>query len=98
MNVDQKTQNDSGAGALLSSDIPSNRLLPEFLRLPKNGQRCPVTGLCRATMNELILPTKGNEYRPPVKSVSLRKRGAVRGVRLIPTDDLIRYLRENMIN
>ncbi|RRJ97034.1 hypothetical protein Ga0100231_008130 [Opitutaceae bacterium TAV4] len=69
---------------------------PEFLRLPKNGTRCPVTGLSRASMNDLILPTKANGYRPTVKSVSLRKRGAVRGVRLIPTDEILSYLKAQL--
>lgn len=69
---------------------------PEFLRLPKTGSRCPITGLSRTTLNELTLPTKANDYRPPVKSVSIRKRGALRGVRLIPTDALLGYLRDQI--
>ena len=60
----------------------------EFLRLPKVGGRCPVTGLSRATLNELILGPN-----PPVKSVVLRKRGKTRGIRLIETESLIAYLR-----
>lgn len=70
--------------------------LPEFLRLPKVGKRCPITGLSRSHLNSLILPSAQNGHKPPVKSVSLRKRGAVRGVRLIPTDALLGYLRSEM--
>lgn len=61
---------------------------------PRFGEnRCPVSGLSRSHLNALILPCAQNGYKAPVKSVSLRKRGAVRGVRLIPTDELLAYLR-----
>jgi hypothetical protein len=43
-------------------------------------------------MNDLVLPTEHNDYIPPVKSVSLRKPGAVRGIRLIITKSLIDYI------
>lgn len=59
----------------------------EFLRLPKVGARCPVTGLSRATLNELILGTN-----PPVRSVVLRKRGTTRGIRLIDVQSLLAHL------
>jgi hypothetical protein len=60
---------------------------PEFLRLPTPGKRCPITGLSRSALNELILGP-----RPPVASVCLRKRGAMRGIRLIVTESLLAYL------
>lgn len=83
-----------------SSSIDENagKSLPEFLRLPKTGSRCSVTGLSRSHLNSLILPTEENGYQPPVRSVSLRKRGAVRGVRLIPTNELLDYLRNKLKN
>lgn len=66
---------------------------PEFLRLPKTGERCPHTGLCRSTLNGLILPSPGNGHKPPVKSHCLRQRGQARGIRLIDTRSLMDYLR-----
>lgn len=39
---------------------------PLYLRLPKSGKRCPATGLSRSTLNDLILPTPSNDFRPPV--------------------------------
>ena len=57
------------------------------MRLPKTGQRCTITGLSRATLNELILGTQ-----PPVKSVVLRKRGNTRGIRLIECQSLLAHL------
>lgn len=66
---------------------------PEYIRLPKPGHLCPYTGLCRSTLNNLILPTKQNNFKPPVVSRSIRLgRGQLRGVRLIKYDSLIQYL------
>lgn len=67
--------------------IPIPPTLPEFLRLPKTGKLCPVTGLTRSALNALILGP-----RPAVRSVCLRRTGALRGIRLIPTAELLRYL------
>lgn len=62
--------------------------LPRYLRLPRNGSRCPHTGLSRSALNSLILG-----HRPPVKSVSLRSRYSTRGARLICGESLDAYLR-----
>lgn len=65
---------------------------PEWLRLPAPGNRCPYTGLSRSTLNELTIAGPANSGVPPVKSVVLRKRGAMRGIRLINYDSLMNYL------
>jgi hypothetical protein len=65
---------------------------PEWLRLPAPGARCRFTGLSRSTLNELTIPGPANDGSPPVKSVVLRKRGALRGIRLISYDSLMSYL------
>ena len=65
---------------------------PEFVRLPAPSERCPYTGLSRSTLCELSIPSKKNDFRPPVKSVLLRKRGAVRGIRLLSYDSLLQHL------
>ena len=65
---------------------------PEFIRLPKTGTLCPYTGLTRSKLNELVLPCPQNDHKPPVKSVCLRQRGAVKGVRLIVFKSLMDYL------
>ena len=72
------------------------QMRPEFLRLPKPGTLCPMTGLGRSYMNSLILPTAANGHRPPVASVCLRQRGAKKGVRLVVYDSLISYLRAHL--
>jgi len=66
---------------------------PEFLRLPKSPALCPYSGLSRSKLNELILPCAANDFRPPVKSISLRKRGQAKAVRLVVYDSLMTYLR-----
>jgi len=65
---------------------------PEFIRLPKPGTLCPHTGLGRGKLNQMILPCRENGFRPPVKSVCLRREGSVKGVRLISYSSLITYL------
>ena len=64
----------------------------EFLRLPKSGQ-CPITGLTRSKLYDLISPSEDNGFKPPVKSVSLRKWGQTKGTRLIVLQSLLDYLR-----
>lgn len=66
---------------------------PEFIRLPKPGTLCHYTGLSRSKMNELVLPSAFNNFKPEVKSISLRNRGQVKAVRLVVYDSLMTYLR-----
>jgi len=74
MTVDQLTPADRAAGGATK---------PEWIRLPAPRGRCPFTGLSRSTLNELTIPGPANDGKPPVRSVVLRKRGALRGIRLI---------------
>ena len=48
---------------------------------------CPYSSLSRSTLNTLILGPNA-----PVRSVSLRKQYAIRGVRLIHLQSLLAYL------
>lgn len=72
---------------------PLNPITPEFIRLPKPGTLCAWTGLSRSKLNELILPSQLNSFKPPVRSVSLRNRGQLKAVRLIVLESLLGYLR-----
>jgi hypothetical protein len=71
-------------------------IIPEFIRLPKSGSQEPFTGLSRAKLNELVLPTKKNGFKPLVRSISLRKPGEKFGVRLVVLESLLSYLRSKM--
>ena len=77
--TNQPSLGDSGSG-------------PVYVRLPKPGEKCPITGLSRAKLNELILPNERNHINPPVASKSLRKAGAQKGVRLVLLESLLQYL------
>ena len=68
---------------------------PEFIRLPKLGL-CPITGLSRSKIYDLISPNEGNGFKPSVKSVSLRKQGQTKGTRLIVLQSLLDYLRREV--
>ena len=70
-------------------------LLPEWIRLPRSGEKCPYSNLSRSTLNSLILPCKANKNRPVVKSSVLRQPGATRGVRLIHRASLMDYIATN---
>jgi len=65
---------------------------PEYIRLPRPGDRCRLSSLSRSTLAELSVPCPANDYRPPVKSLVIKKRGATRGIRLINYDSLLDYL------
>lgn len=84
--------------ATLTPTLPaaaiSETTKPEWVRLPAPGGRCRFTGLSRSTLNELTIAGFANDGVAPVKSVVLRKRGALRGIRLISYDSLMRYLSE----
>ena len=66
---------------------------PEWLRLPSAGKACLFTSLKRSKLNELILPSEANGFKPPVHSISVRNRGQKKGCRLISYDSLMAYLR-----
>lgn len=71
-----------------SGEQPAHRQVdPVYIRLPKPGTLCPYTSLSRSILNGLILGPGA-----PVKSVSLRKRHTIRGVRLIHLQSLLEYL------
>ena len=96
------SKNDTSNTAGYTSDPPvaavnvTEPILPEWIRLPKSGTLCAWTGLSRAKLNELILPNSANDFKPPVRSICLRKRGATRGTRLILRESLMNYLRDHL--
>ncbi len=57
----------------------------EFIRLPRPRERCPLSGLSRTTLVELIDAGK-------IKGLTIRKPGSTRGIRLIVKASLLSYL------
>ena len=82
--------NQKKVAAMTAVSHPSEK--PEWIRLPKPKARCTYTGLSRSTMNELVIPSEANSYLPPVRSAVIKKRGAMRGIRLISFDSLMAYI------
>jgi len=78
-----------------NNDIVQKQALirPEYIRLPKPGSLCPHTGLTRSKLNELVLPCRANGRKPPVKSISLKAKHQIRGVRLILFESLLAHLK-----
>ena len=72
--------------------VVSAPIEPETMRLPKAGELDPHFGLARSALNELILPTPKNNFKPPVKSFVLRQKGARTGIRLISFQSLKAYI------
>jgi hypothetical protein len=68
----------------------------EFMRLPPSGQQDPIFGLKRSYLNLLILPCRENSFRPPVKSIVLRRTRARKGIRLIEIASLRAYIRQQL--
>lgn len=58
---------------------------PEYVRLPRTGEKETFTGLGRSKLWEILQSGR-------VKSICLRKPGALRGARLIQLDSLLAYL------
>lgn len=63
----------------------ASQVPPEFCRLPRPLTRCPLTGLSRTSLVELIDAGK-------VRAVRLRKKGAARGITLVNRQSLLDYL------
>lgn len=70
--------------------VPASSMQPEFIRLPKAGEHCPVTGLPRTTLIELL--QEAGPKKIPVRY--LRKPGATTGIALIPRQPLIDYINQ----
>jgi hypothetical protein len=69
-------------------DVSERRVGDLWFRLPRPGERCLHTGLSRSGLLELVRASQGS-----IKSVVLKKPGAIRGVRLIHLQSLQSHLR-----
>ena len=64
----------------------------QWIRLPRPGNRCPLTGLSRSTLAELVRPCERNDWQPPVESRLLKRKHAARGVLLINRASLLAFI------
>lgn len=89
--IENSEQNDYQDRAEITA-TNYERPWPEFLPLPSVGSICAFSGCTRAFLNTLILPTIDNGFKPPVRSICIRKRGRLKGKRLIVADSLRKFL------
>ena len=69
-------------------------VVPEFIRLPQQGVPCPLTGLSRAKLSQLVLPNERNGFKPPVRSIKVAPtKGREGRVRLVNYKSFIGYLK-----
>ena len=78
--------------------VATVEVTPEYLRLPRQGQQDTIFGLTRSYLNLLILPSKENDFQPPVRSSVLRQGNAKSGVRLVNVASLKAYLGRQVAN
>ncbi|MCU0791936.1 MAG: hypothetical protein MUE42_03600 [Opitutaceae bacterium] len=63
-----------------------------WLRLPRPGERCSVSGLSRSGLVELCIGGPRNNWKPPVEARRLKRKGAARGVVLISRASLVAFI------
>ncbi|HEY5298632.1 MAG TPA: hypothetical protein VIK59_11995 [Verrucomicrobiae bacterium] len=89
MKTQNKTNDERGEMTAQKIQIPpvcdTPQVAPIFCRLPRPKTRCPLTGLSRTSLVELIDAGK-------VRAVRLRKKGAARGVTLVNRQSLLDFL------
>jgi hypothetical protein len=93
-NGDQRQRGHGSAGeqAAKTTALRPPPVVPKYIRVPRNSERCPFTGLARSTLLRLIRPCRENDYAPPVRSIAARLPGKKRGTRLIDFASLVLYL------
>lgn len=69
----------------VDNNYNGNNWRPEWVRLPKAGACCAWTGLSRTRLWNLLESS-------PIKTISLRRKGTAKGVRLIHLQSLLEYL------
>jgi hypothetical protein len=92
-NTTEPTGNQVASHTVAALTATSALTRPEFIRLPAPGLKCGFTGMSRSALNELILPSEKNGFKPPVRSFCLRQKGAAKGIRLVDYSSLSSHIR-----
>lgn len=82
----QKAKRSTPGLVETTANAASHLYRPKYLRLPRTGSKCPVSGLSRTAIFMLI-------KAGAVRSVVIRRAGASRGTRLVSYESLVGYLR-----
>jgi hypothetical protein len=81
-----------GVPTPLNDVVDCYRSLPRYVPMPSGSETEKFSGLKRSKIYQLILPCKENGFRPPVKSISLKPPGALKGKRLVVLASLLEFL------
>lgn len=66
---------------------------PEWIRLPSGTAPCPYTGLSRATIYRICIPSPANGHNPKVKSRVVKSHPAnISGRRLVHLPSLLAFI------
>jgi hypothetical protein len=71
---------------------PEEPLSGEWLRLPKDHERCPETGLSRASLNQILSETDPETGEKLVESYTKFQPNSTRGIKLINRRSLLAYM------
>jgi hypothetical protein len=82
----------SGLKLEIPDELRLTSAVPDYLRLPKWGERDPHFGLSRTALDQLTRPQPFNNFRPPVKSKILKMAGSKSGIKLISYASLRAYV------
>lgn len=87
------TKQKGGLDSIGGDSSVTSKPIPEYIRLPQQGLPCPLTGLSRAKLSQLVLPNERNGFSPPVSSVKVAPAKGRKGrVRLVNYSSLVSYL------
>lgn len=64
----------------------------EYIRVPGPDGVDPIFSISRDTMMDLVLPRVCNGFKPPVRSLLIKKPGAKRGIRYVNVASLRAYM------
>lgn len=95
----QRTGHSDGQTTVPLSDAAAqasqpNKIEPELFRLPKSAFTDPYFGALRSFWNERILPCDANGFKPEIRSIVIRRKGATRGRRFIVFESARKYFRK----
>jgi hypothetical protein len=67
-------------------------VIPDYIGLPRYGQRDPRTNLTRTALDLLTRPQKANDFKPPVVSKLFSQFGSQQPIRLVNYKSLLTFL------
>jgi hypothetical protein len=68
---------------------------PYAIPYPKGKDRCAWSGYTRALLVTITVPLKRNDFKPPVRTVSLKEPGQKRASRMIVLQSLFDFMKNH---